>query len=36
MNWEIGVDIYKLLYIKQIIRKDLLYYRELYSASLVT
>ena len=25
MNWEIGIDIYTLLYIKQITNKDLLY-----------
>ena len=25
INWEIGTDIYTLLYIKQIINKDLLY-----------
>ena len=25
MNWEIGTDIYTLLYIKQITNKDLLY-----------
>ena len=25
MNWEIGTDIYTLLYIKQITHKDLLY-----------
>ena len=36
MNWEIGIDIYKLLYIKQIIKKNLLYYRGLYSVPLVT
>ena len=25
MNWKIGIDIYTLLYIKQITNKDLLY-----------
>ena len=25
MNWEIGIDIYKLIYIKQITNKNLLY-----------
>ena len=25
MNWEIGIDLYKLIYIKQITNKNLLY-----------
>ena len=28
MNWEIGIDIYTLLYIKYIMNKDLLHYEE--------
>ena len=30
-SWEIGVDIYTLLYIKQVINKDLFIHRALYS-----
>ena len=33
INWELMINRYKLLYIKQM-NKDLLYHRELYSISL--
>ena len=35
INWEIGIDIYTLLYIKQITSKDLLYSRGNYTQYLI-